>query len=203
MPAWKAPLYNIYSPSATFTLNGIMYLHQNDTFYQMAVNGLGIPAGVYSYSQLAAAFPTNFPGIWNTIYGSTNYLGSGSITVLNTLITPPVITSGKPPDQAEEFAGARNELCRHSATGNQATYQWFLNGSAIAGATNSSLILSPVLEATNTYSCVLSNFSAGVVTALTETNVAVDPPVSVTFDDTANWTSCKAAGSLLLFPVTC
>jgi len=177
-------LYDIHSPAATLTLNGILYLHQNDTFYQMAVGGLGVPAGVYSYSQLAAAFPTNFPGIWNTIYGSTNYQASGSITVLHTLITPPVIIS-QPPDQAEEFVGAAMK-CGVTAGGNPATYQWFVNGSAIAGATNASFFFASA-GGTNIYSCVLSN-SAGVVTTLLETNVAVNPPVVVTFNDTTNWT---------------
>ncbi len=177
-------LYNINSPKATLTLNGVMYLHQNDTFYQMAVNGTGIPAGVYSSAQLTAAFPTNFPASWNSIYGSTSNTASGSITVLNSLITPPVITS-QLPAQSEEFTGA--EMNYSVATsGNQATYQWFFNGIAVAGATNASFAFTSV-AGTNTYYCVVSN-SAGVASTIIQTNVAMIPSPVVTFDDDFNWT---------------
>jgi hypothetical protein len=177
-------LYDIHSSNATLTLNGVMYLHQNDTFSQMAVNDVGVPAGVYTYAQLAAAFPTNFPAFWNSIYGSTNSVASGSITVLNSLITAPVITS-QLPEQSEEFTGARMNYSV-AAGGNQATYQWFFNGSAIAGATNASYSFGSV-AGTNTYYCIVSN-AAGAVSTIVQTNVAVIPPNVVTFDDDTNWT---------------
>jgi len=177
-------LYDVHSPGATLTLNGVMYLHQNDTFGKMAVHGLGIPAGVYTYAQLAAAYPTNFPATWNSVYGSTSNQASGSITVLNSLVTAPIILS-QPPDQAEEFVDAQMNYAV-TAGGNQAAYQWFVNGNAVGGATNASFAFSS-LAGTNIYSCVLSN-AGGVVSTLLETNIAVNPPTVVTFDDTANWT---------------
>ena len=177
-------LYDIHDTSATLSLNGVMYLHQNDTFYHLAINGTGVPAGVYSYAQLATSFPTNFPASWNAIYGSTNVNASGSITVLNSLITAPVIAS-QPPDQAEEYIGARMRFALETS-GNPGTYQWFFNGSAVAGATNAAYSFASV-AGTNTYYCVVSN-AGGVVTSLVETNIAVDPPLVVTFDDTPNWT---------------
>jgi len=176
-------LYDIHSPGATLTLNGVMYLHQNDTFYQMAVNGTGVPAGVYSYAQLLAAYPTTFPATWTSIYGSAFSTASGSITVLNSLITAPVINS-QPPAIAEEFAGA--QMVYSVATGgNQPNYQWFLNDSAITGATNAAYAFIS-LAGTNTYYCVATNM-AGIATSMVVTNIAGTPSPILTFDDTANW----------------
>lgn len=177
-------LYNVSSPAATLSLSGAMYLHQNDTFGQLAINGVGLPAGFYSWSQLNTSYPSNFPSFWNTIPGSTNHLGSGSITVLNSLITPPAIVS-QPPGQAEEFDGAAMTYSV-ATSGNAASYQWFVNGTAVGGATNATFNFNS-LAGTNLYQCVVSN-SAGTESTITETNIAVDPPETVTFDDTANWT---------------
>src|SRR5665213_1973249 len=160
-----------------------MYLHQNDTFYQMAVNGTGVPAGVYSYAQLLAAYPTTFPATWTSIYGSAFSTASGSITVLNSLITAPVINS-QPPAIAEEFAGS--QMVYSVATGgNQPNYQWFLNDSAITGATNAAYAFIS-LAGTNTYYCVATNM-AGIATSMVVTNIAGTPSPILTFDDTANW----------------
>ncbi len=62
--------YDIVS-AATLTLNGLMILHQNDTFGAATINGTPLAPGTHSVSELAAAFPGNFaPG------------GSGSITIV-------------------------------------------------------------------------------------------------------------------------
>jgi hypothetical protein len=161
-----------------------MYLHQNDTFGQLAINGVGIPAGVYTCAQLTNAFPTNFPPLWNTLYGSTNFSASGSITVLNSLIVAPTITA-QPPAQAEEFAGAPMTYSV-AGRGNAFSCQWYINGVAMGGATNASFSFSS-LAGTNTYSCILSN-AGGVASTVVQTNVAVVPPTIVTFDDDTNWT---------------
>jgi hypothetical protein len=82
-------LYNIYSPNATLTIasGGRVFLHQNDWFGAMIVNGAHVANGVYSYAQLAAAYPSAFPASWTSVYGSTFSQASGSITV-----GPPTVT---------------------------------------------------------------------------------------------------------------
>ncbi|HZM03714.1 MAG TPA: hypothetical protein VFC44_11945 [Candidatus Saccharimonadales bacterium] len=77
-------LYDISSPAASLTLsNGaVMYLHQNDTFQTVNVNGYALSSGKWTFAQLAAAFPTTFPASWGPVPGSTFGTGSGSITVL-------------------------------------------------------------------------------------------------------------------------
>jgi len=62
--------YAVSLPTASFTLNGLMQLDQNDTFGSITINGTSLAPGTYSASQLAAQFPNNFvPG------------GTGSLTV--------------------------------------------------------------------------------------------------------------------------
>jgi hypothetical protein len=61
-----------------------MYLHQNDRFRSVTVAGTALTAGTYSFAQLNAAYPSNFPATWTPQTGATNYTaGSGSITVGN------------------------------------------------------------------------------------------------------------------------
>jgi hypothetical protein len=59
-----------------------MYLHQNDTFAYVNVNGAGLGAGVYPCGTLAAMFPATFPLFWTSVFGSAISNAAGSITVL-------------------------------------------------------------------------------------------------------------------------
>src|SRR5437763_11718741 len=60
-------MYNLNSPNATLTLNGQMFLHQNDTIGAMYVDSVPVPAATYTYAQLAAAYPSHFPATWPAI----------------------------------------------------------------------------------------------------------------------------------------
>lgn len=77
--------YDLILPTASFTLNGLMQLDQNDTFGAISINGTALTPGTYTASQLTTQFPNNFfPG------------GTGSLTVaavpepgcLSTLVVP-------------------------------------------------------------------------------------------------------------------
>jgi len=177
-------LYDIYSPHAMLTVNGRVFLHQNDTFNQVQIGDAGLLAGTYTYAQLAAAFPAVFPTTWNPVYGSTYSAASGSITALSSLILPPVIADA-PPTNTEEFVGAKVTYSVE-AGGNPGAYQWYVNGVLISGATGSSYTFTSTLG-TNNYTVVVSN-AAGMATNMGATNVATDLPVEVTFNDTTNWT---------------
>jgi hypothetical protein len=85
-------LYNINDPNASLTLNGLMYLHQKDTFQTASVNGTNLYAGTYTAAQLAAAFPANFPSAWTQLYGSSVSTASGTLTVLQPPATPPTLS---------------------------------------------------------------------------------------------------------------
>jgi hypothetical protein len=75
-------LYDINNPSGNLTLNGQMFLHQNDTFKTVTVAGTPLSAGTYTFAQLNAAYPANFPINWGQQAGSGFNTGSGSITAL-------------------------------------------------------------------------------------------------------------------------
>ena len=76
--------YDIVNPDGSLILDGRMYLHQNDRFRSVTVAGTALAAGTYSFAQLNAAHPANFPATWTPQTGATNYTaGSGSITVGN------------------------------------------------------------------------------------------------------------------------
>jgi len=83
-------LYDLNNPNASLTLDGQMFLHQNDTFKNVTVAGTPLSPGVYSFSQLNSTYPLNFPATWTLQAGSTNNTGSGSITVG----TPVSVTMG-------------------------------------------------------------------------------------------------------------
>jgi hypothetical protein len=87
-------LYDINSPNATLNIiGGAMYLHQNDKFAAVNINGAPLSPGTYTAAQLSAAYPTNFPATWTALAGSTYSAASGSITVGTVQLKIPTITS--------------------------------------------------------------------------------------------------------------
>jgi len=75
-------LYDVNNPNGSLTLDGQMFLHQNDTFKSVIVAGTPLAAGTYTWAQLNSTYPANFPATWTLQAGSANNTGSGSITVL-------------------------------------------------------------------------------------------------------------------------
>ena len=74
-------LYNINSPNADLIVNGQMFLHQNDVFRSALIGGAGLAPGTYTFAQLNAAYPANFPATWPQQAASSFNAGSGSLTV--------------------------------------------------------------------------------------------------------------------------
>jgi hypothetical protein len=77
-------LYSLNNPNANLLLLGQLLLHTNDTFGYVAVNGFWLAAGTYTFAQLNAAYPANFPASWPQQIGSPVSSGSGTLTVLHT-----------------------------------------------------------------------------------------------------------------------
>ena len=86
-------LYNVYNPSGSLTLDGQMFLHNNDSFKNVTVAGIPLTPGTYSFADLNTAYPANFPASWTQQAGSTVNTASGSITVFGN--TPPPVTLGR------------------------------------------------------------------------------------------------------------
>jgi hypothetical protein len=76
-------LYNINNPNGSLVLGatGQLFLHQNDTFKSVTINGTPLADGVYTFAQLNGAYPANFPSTWTPQNGSGITTGSGSVTV--------------------------------------------------------------------------------------------------------------------------
>ena len=85
--------YDVYNPSGALVLNGRMNLTQNDVFGAVTINGTGLMPGIYSFTQLSARYPGNFPVSWLAQPGSSTTNISGSLTVLSaSLALPPKLT---------------------------------------------------------------------------------------------------------------
>ena len=83
-------LYDINNPNGSLVLNSnsIVYLHQNDRFASVIINGTPLVDGIYSFTTLNSTYPTNFPATWTPQIGSTIGTGSGQITVGNVVVKP-------------------------------------------------------------------------------------------------------------------
>lgn len=76
-------LYDLNNTNASLILgvNGKVYLHQNDHFASVIINGVPLGSGVYSFAYLNSSYPANFPITWPQQTGSTFTTGSGQILV--------------------------------------------------------------------------------------------------------------------------
>lgn len=76
-------LYDIHDPNSSLSLsNGArIYLHQNDVFQAVDIDGIQLAPGTYTFAQLTSQFPANFPATWSPLFNSPYNAGSGSITV--------------------------------------------------------------------------------------------------------------------------
>jgi hypothetical protein len=84
--------YNVNDTGAGLILNGQMFLHQNDTFKTVSVNGAQLSPGTNTFAQLHGAFPANFPVAWPLQTGSSVSNGSGSLIVLVGPSSPKPVT---------------------------------------------------------------------------------------------------------------
>jgi hypothetical protein len=77
-------LYDINNTNGNLILgaNGEVFLHQNDTFKTVLINGIPLAARTYLFATLNSTYPGFFPSSWSLQNGSSVNAGSGSITVL-------------------------------------------------------------------------------------------------------------------------
>jgi autotransporter-associated beta strand protein len=81
--------YDINNPNAELILNGRLNLTRDHTFKAVTVNGTPLAAGTYTFAQLNAAYPANFPATWTGQPGAlTETSASGSVTVIGSGATP-------------------------------------------------------------------------------------------------------------------
>jgi hypothetical protein len=178
--------YDVNNPNANLFLTGRVFLHQNDTFKSLFVNGVPLNPGTYTFAQLNATYPNNFPATWTLQNGSSANTGSGSITVLvqpaPTIVQQPLSLSLYP-NQTASFTV--------QAQGNPPLgYRWrkgttFLsdNPNLIGSATTNLTIPLVTPSDAGNYTVVVSN-SVGSVTSVvaTLTVLPTGPPLNITLD---------------------
>ena len=177
--------YNINSPKATLQLNGRMYLHQDDTFGAVIIGTTALAKGTYSFADLNAQFPTNFPATWTAQLGAVDVdgnplnFGSGSITVANDNTTPVAITTGLPATlQVQANAPARLAV---TVSGPVTAATWYSNNVVVASGTDLNYI-SPALtsSANNAVYAVVVGNAVNKVTNSTTVQI-ITTPLNITF----------------------
>ncbi len=168
-------LYDIANTNGNLILNGKMFLHQNDTFRTVNVSGAALNQGTYTYAQLAAAYPANFPATWTPQNGSTVSNASGSITVLAqagpAIVTQPVASQTLYPSETAQFSV--------SAVGFQPlSYRWRKNGvnmsdgttawgAIISGAATTNLAIANVTNNDGAdYTVVITNLIGSITSSV-------------------------------------
>jgi hypothetical protein len=73
--------YSINNPQAGLILNGRLNLTQTHRFGSVTVNGTPLTAGQYSFAQLNAAHPANFPANWLAQPGAATTNAAGGLIV--------------------------------------------------------------------------------------------------------------------------
>jgi autotransporter-associated beta strand protein len=73
--------YSINNPQADLILNGRLNLTQTHRFRSVSVGGVTLLPGQYSFAQLNAAYPANFPATWTAQPGAPTANASGSLIV--------------------------------------------------------------------------------------------------------------------------
>jgi hypothetical protein len=185
--------YDLTSPDANMVLNGRMFLHQNDTFRSLIINGLGLAPGTYTFAQLNTAYATNFPSVWTNHFGVNNITnGSGSITVL--VQAGPVFT--QQPVSQTVYAGQTVQLTG-AATGNPPiTYQWragahnsgiytnVTDSGTTTGSTTTNLTIANAAAANGGDYVIVASNAGGSVTSVVAviTVVPTGPALNLTLD---------------------
>lgn len=183
-------LYDINNTNANLVLNGRLFLHQNHTFRTATVAGNSLNQGTYTYSQLAAAYPANFPATWTPQTGSTFSNATGSLTVLAqsapAIVTPPVASQSLYPSQTAQFFVSAVGLqplayqWRHFGTNlADGTTPW---GSILSGATGTNLTVANITNADGgDYTVVITNSVGSITSSISVLNLnPVGPPESIT-----------------------
>jgi hypothetical protein len=180
--------YDVNNTNGSLLLSGRMYLHQNDTFRSLFVNGVPLAVGTYTFAQLNTAYPNNFPNTWTPQTGATSYTngGSGSITVLvqpaPIIVQQPVSLQVYPTQTAQFTVVAQGSL--------PLVYHWRKGGSILTDAGNLSgsgttnLTITNVVAANaGSYDCVVTN-SVGAVTSVVAvlTVNPTGPPLNLTLN---------------------
>jgi hypothetical protein len=180
--------YDIHNTNGNLLLYGQMFLHQNDTFKSVFINGTPLTNGTYSFAILNSTFPSQFPASWALQSGSSVSSGSGSITVL---VNPsPIIVTQ--PQSVTEYPGQAVATFSVAVAGTPPlSYRWFTNGTValsdtanrVGSISNVLTIPSPGLADGGNYTVVITNVFGAVTSSVAMLNVLTPgSPLNITLN---------------------
>jgi len=187
-------LYDIHNTNGSLILGASakMFLHQNDTFKSVLINGVPLAAGTYSFAMLNSTNSAMFPASWAQQTGSTFTAGSGQILVLANP-APVIITQ---PQSLTLFPGQTAKFSVTAAGTLPLFYQWLTNVTVALndnanriGSTSNILTIPSVTVAdsgnyavivTNIYGVTTSSVAALTVLTAGSTIALQDGPVGIT-----------------------
>jgi hypothetical protein len=188
-------LYNINDPNGILFLNGQIFLHEDDTFKSVALNGAFLAPGTYSAATLAGMNSHAFPASWTEQVGSTYSTSSGNITVLSR--PAPVFPQGPAPSSLTLYQGQTAQFTIDAALGTGTiSYLWQANSTNlgngniaglgnVSGSTTTNLSIVTTTPGNYDLDVVASSSLSGSSTSLvaTLTVLATLPPTTATLTD--------------------
>jgi hypothetical protein len=175
--------YDINNANGTLILYGQMFLHRNDTFKSVLINGTPLLAGTYSFATLNNTYPGNFPSSWALQNGSSVSAGSGQITVLAN--PPPFITAQ--PQPVSLYPGQAAATFSVTVVGiTPLSYQWFTNGTfaltdnanRIGSTSNILTIPVPTLADAGNYTVVVTNVYGAITSSVAALTILTPGPAT-------------------------
>jgi hypothetical protein len=175
--------YDLQNTNGSLVIYGQVFLHQNDTFKSVFINGVPLTSGTYSFATLNSTYPSNFPSVWALQNGSTTNSGSGQIIVLTTPV--PLITAQ--PQPVSVYPGQSAATFSVTAVGNLPLYyQWYTNGTtALAdnanrvGSTSNVLVIpNPTSADAGNYTVVVTNTFGSVTSSVAALTILTPGPAT-------------------------
>ncbi len=189
-------LYDLNNSNSVLILNGRIFLHQNDTFKSVLINGIALAPGTYSAATLAGMNATMFPATWPQQSGSTVSTSSGSIKVITS--PAPVFTQNPTPATLTAYQSQTVQFSILAALGNPPiSYHWQFNSinlsdgnnpsvGNISGSTTTNLTIGSITASAGSYNLdiVATNLSGSSTSQVAVLTVlAAGPPTTATLLD--------------------
>ncbi|HEX3801022.1 MAG TPA: LamG-like jellyroll fold domain-containing protein [Verrucomicrobiae bacterium] len=184
--------YDLNDPNAVLFLNGKLFLHQNDTFKSVFLNGAAMSPGTYSAAQLTSLNAAAFPASWALQTGSSVSNSSGSLHVLSS--PPPVFSQDISPLSLTIYPSQVAQFSVVAVGSPPVTYAWKFNSTtlsdgkitgigSVSGSATNTLTISNFTAAAGTYNVqvTVSNPSGSSPSQVaTVTILPTSPPMTAT-----------------------